>query len=165
MFLLIANSDAWLFAIQLIDLFIWERKTKKQNTRTHTLICRTFERKHTKTLKRQRGKYMIPQSSNCLSFRIFTSNTMWFDWCRSLHVLWMGFLLLFFLSESYSNRLQHMPNAYVYKSIQFQFYRLVACARYCTIFTYTYLYLTVKQSRIEYNFVFSCDTVSSLTLS
>lgn len=116
-------------------------RTKNQKTKhTHTLICRTFERKHTKTLKRQRGKYMIPQSSNCLSFRIFTSNTMWFDWCRSLHVLWMGFLLLFFLSESYSNRLQHMPNAYVYKSIQFQFYRLVACARYCTIFTYTHIY-------------------------
>lgn len=122
------NSSTYLF------------ENEKPKKHTHTLICRTFERKHTKTLKRQRGKYMIPQSSNCLSFRIFTSNTMWFDWCRSLHVLWICSLLLFFLSESYSNRLQHMPNAYVYKSIQFQFYRLVACARYCTIFTYTHIY-------------------------
>lgn len=120
-----------------------------------------FERIHIKT---PMWKIHDSQSSNCLSFCIFTWNSMWFDWCRyCMCCEWVfSFASSLCLSKSQANRSQHMPSAHN----EYKTHSIPILPFRCTCMLLLHcLYLTVKQSRIEYNFVFSCDTVGSISLT
>lgn len=124
--------------------YLFENEEPKNKTKrsTHTHSSTTFESIHMKTLKRQRGKYMIPNRRTVFHFVFSHRIRCDLIGAAACVVNEFSFATSVFLSlsKSHSNRLQHMPSAYVYtKPIQFQFYRLDAYACYCAIYTYIFI--------------------------